>query len=412
MIFNAEIIRVTARTGDVLTINRAQEGTSAIAIVSGFKIANTITNLVFTQLEAAISGAGTGSVTSVGITATPILTVTNSPITIAGDIDLALTSQNANKALAGPTTGPDATPAFRALVEADLSLSDVTTNNVSITKHGFAPKSPNDASKYLDGTGAYSVPPGAGSGSVTSVSVAVPAVLLSQSGSPITTAGSITLALVTQNANKVLAGPTTGADATPTFRQVIEADLNLTDVTTGNVVSTKHGFAPKSPSDATQFLNGAATPAYAQVKDSDLSTSDITTNNATTAKHGFLPKLSNVSTQFLNGVGSFATPAFAFTLSSPSYSSTLNLDFTAADFFTVTLAGNITFTTSNLAAARCVSVRIVGDGSIRNLTFPGTWTFIGSAAPTALAASKTAILSLTSFSTTDANVIAAYAVQP
>jgi hypothetical protein len=43
--------------------------------------------------------------------------------------------------------------------EADLSLSNITTNDVSITKHGFAPKAPNDATKYLDGTGNYSAPP-------------------------------------------------------------------------------------------------------------------------------------------------------------------------------------------------------------------------------------------------------------
>ncbi len=44
----------------------------------------------------------------------------------------------------------------------DLSLSDVTTNDVSITKHGFAPKLPNDATKFLNGVGAYSVPAGGG----------------------------------------------------------------------------------------------------------------------------------------------------------------------------------------------------------------------------------------------------------
>lgn len=48
--------------------------------------------------------------------------------------------------------------------ESDLSLTDVTTGNVSITAHGFAPKAPNDATKYLDGTGAYSVPAGSGGG--------------------------------------------------------------------------------------------------------------------------------------------------------------------------------------------------------------------------------------------------------
>jgi len=44
--------------------------------------------------------------------------------------------------------------------DAYLNTSNITTNDVSITKHGFAPKSPNDATKYLDGTGAYTVPAG------------------------------------------------------------------------------------------------------------------------------------------------------------------------------------------------------------------------------------------------------------
>lgn len=47
-----------------------------------------------------------------------------------------------------------------AVSEANLSTSDVTTLDVSTTKHGFAPKAPNDAAKFLDGLGAYSVPPG------------------------------------------------------------------------------------------------------------------------------------------------------------------------------------------------------------------------------------------------------------
>lgn len=50
--------------------------------------------------------------------------------------------------------------------EAQLSFSDITTNNVSTSKHGFTPKLPNDATKYLDGTGAYSVPAGGGIGAV------------------------------------------------------------------------------------------------------------------------------------------------------------------------------------------------------------------------------------------------------
>ena len=49
--------------------------------------------------------------------------------------------------------------------DADLSVTDVTINDVSTSAHGFAPKAPNDATRFLDGTGAYSTP--AGTGSVT-----------------------------------------------------------------------------------------------------------------------------------------------------------------------------------------------------------------------------------------------------
>lgn len=48
-----------------------------------------------------------------------------------------------------------------AVTETDLNLSDVTTADVSTVKHGLAPKAPNDASKFLNGVGAYAVPAGA-----------------------------------------------------------------------------------------------------------------------------------------------------------------------------------------------------------------------------------------------------------
>lgn len=49
----------------------------------------------------------------------------------------------------------------------DLAAPDDTTDlDVSTSRHGLAPKLPNDATKYLDGTGAYSVPGGGGGGGV------------------------------------------------------------------------------------------------------------------------------------------------------------------------------------------------------------------------------------------------------
>jgi hypothetical protein len=62
------------------------------------------------------------------------------------------------------------------------------------------------------------------SGTVTSVGLAAPT-QFTVSGSPVTTSGTLTLAWNTQTANTVLAGPTTGAAAAPTFRALVPADL-------------------------------------------------------------------------------------------------------------------------------------------------------------------------------------------
>lgn len=54
---NAEIVRVTAISGDDLTITRAQEGSSAQAVAVGFQIAATITAKTITDIEAATGSA-------------------------------------------------------------------------------------------------------------------------------------------------------------------------------------------------------------------------------------------------------------------------------------------------------------------------------------------------------------------
>lgn len=52
---NAEIIRVTTKVGDVFTIQRAQEGTTARTIIVGDQIANTITVRAITDVEEGLS---------------------------------------------------------------------------------------------------------------------------------------------------------------------------------------------------------------------------------------------------------------------------------------------------------------------------------------------------------------------
>lgn len=78
------------------------------------------------------------------------------------------------------------------------------------------------------------------SGTVTSVGLSLPNIF-SVSGSPVTTTGTLTGSLATQNANKVFAGPTTGSDASPTFRTLVAGDipdLSSTYLTTSSASST------------------------------------------------------------------------------------------------------------------------------------------------------------------------------
>jgi hypothetical protein len=71
---------------------------------------------------------------------------------------------------------------------------------------------------------ALSYPTGTG-GTVTSVSLTTPGLLFDVTGSPVTSAGTLGMTLKTQPANKFLAGPASGADATPTMRALTAADL-------------------------------------------------------------------------------------------------------------------------------------------------------------------------------------------
>jgi len=94
-------------------------------------------------------------------------------------------------------------------------------------------------------------------GSVTSVGLSLPATLFSVSGSPVTSSGTLTGALIVQSANKLFAGPTAGGDAAPTFRSLVNADIAsagaaLTRTNDTNVTVTLGGNA------ATSLVNAAS----------------------------------------------------------------------------------------------------------------------------------------------------------
>ena len=92
----------------------------------------------------------------------------------------------ANFIFAGPSSGSPAAPTFRALTTADI--------------------------------------PALAYGSVSSVGLALPSIM-TVSGSPVTSSGTLTGTLTTQAVNAIFAGPSSGAAAAPTFRSLTTADI-------------------------------------------------------------------------------------------------------------------------------------------------------------------------------------------
>ncbi len=95
---------------------------------------------------------------------------------------------------------------------------------------------------------------GTGNGTVTSVDLSMPNIF-TVSNNPVTTSGTLTVTLANQNANTVLAGPTTGAAAAPTFRA-----LTFTDIS-GDALTVGKGGTGTSSLTSNAVLVGTGTSA-------------------------------------------------------------------------------------------------------------------------------------------------------
>lgn len=87
----------------------------------------------------------------------------------------------------------------------------------------------------------------------------------------------------------------------------------------------------------------------------------------------------------------------------------VEIDFTAAKYQTITnIDGYLDITTTNRAPVMSVTI-FLESTSIRALTFPGSWRWLGSAAPTQLEANVLMVITLTARGTAESDVIAAAA---
>lgn len=103
------------------TIAAARYGTNLIPLAA--LNAGTVNTNAFLKGDGtwAVPTAGSGTVTSVGLSMPSIFTVTNSPVAISGTLTATLASQSSHVVLASPADGSAGTPAFRTLSGADIS---------------------------------------------------------------------------------------------------------------------------------------------------------------------------------------------------------------------------------------------------------------------------------------------------
>jgi hypothetical protein len=245
--------------------NQVYLGNTSTAPVATTLVAGA--NVVFTQTTGSltISTIYNGTDTSVGL-ALPasVFSISNSPVTTSGVLTGSFVTQTANTIFAAPD-GATGVPTFRSLVAADipgLDASKITTGVIPINHGGtnsatvlvsnrmmvsnggaiVEASALSNGQFFIGSTGGapavgtitaglgITVTPSAGgitvaNSGVRSVALTAPAAVFSVGGSPVTTTGTLAITLVTQAANVVWAGPTTGAAAAPTFRSLVVADI-------------------------------------------------------------------------------------------------------------------------------------------------------------------------------------------
>lgn len=147
----------------------------------------------------------------------------------------------------------------------------------------------------------------AGSGTVSSVGLALPTALFTVTNSPVTSTGTLTSTLTTQTANTVWAGPTTGSAAQPTFRALVGADLP-------NPSASSLGGVQSAASVSHQWINSILTsgiPALSQPAFSDISGSITPAQcpNPSASTTGCIESLVATVHQWINTISTSGVPS-------------------------------------------------------------------------------------------------------
>jgi hypothetical protein len=370
----------TAALGTGILKNTTGTGAHTIAVAGDFPTLNQNTTGT-----AASATAFTGSLVG-DVGGTQGATVIG-----ANAVTLGKLATLAANSVIGNNTGSAATPA--ALTPSQLldiigSVQGVIPYRNAST---WTVLSPGTAGQVLQSGGAGANPSWltvTGTGTVTSVGLSLTGGIFTVSGSPITGAGTLTGTLATQLANNVLAGPTTGSAATPTFRTLVGADLNSIGSNWGDVLFRgTAGWTTLAPGTSGQVLktNGVGSdPTWFSVTGTGtVTTLSVATANGlagtvATATSTPVITLTTSVTGVLKGNGTAISAAVANT----DYQSPISLTTTgtsgAATFTSNTL--NIPTITAATASAIWVGTSTTTYNTPKNIADSHAWQTLTSGA--------------------------------
>lgn len=161
----------------------------------------------------------------------------------------------------------DAVPNTRTVAgQYSIEGGGALSSNILLNLVGDSP-SPGNGKYYgtdnVGGKGWYTL---TGGGSVSSVGLTMPAIF-SVSGSPVTTSGTLGVTYVTQSANTVFAGPTSGGVSAPAFRSLVTADFPASGAAAATYGSATQSavVAVDTTGRITSASNSTITPAFSSI---------------------------------------------------------------------------------------------------------------------------------------------------